>query len=746
MHNTRFPLNISQILSAICLLGICLYANALNSRYQFDDYPVIVNNPLIKSEQLSSLWTSGQHPTRILPYITFALNYRISGLNPFGYHVVNILIHLINALLVFQLIRLIFQTPVIRKLYKEEAGIIIAAVCALFFISHPIQTESVTYITQRFTSLATLFYLAALCFFLKGRLVIHSEKRQGLFLFIMCGLCAVGGMLSKQIALTIPLIILIMEGMFFDEKSKRAWFFLVIPAVIFLLFIPAMYVFDVGGILSIRHNSGSHDGDLITSQSYALTQPRVILTYIQLLFFPVQQNLLYDFPVSTSLFDGKTVLSLITIAAIVFSAFRFLKINPLYSFGIFWFFITLSVESTIIPIRHVIFEHRLYLPSIGFFLSMIAVLFRLFERKSMFVAVSIVLVLILSVLTIQRNLVWKDGVAMWKDVVGKSPHQARPYYNLGYEYLKNNDLNPALQNFSKAIDINPNYFDAYNNRSQVYLEQGKLDKAFYDINQAIKIDEQRAEAYLNRGMIIRQMGQYNLAIKDLNRAIELDSKNHVYYTNRALTYGNLAQYDSALKDLNQALEFNPKYAQAYTVRGAIYMNLSRPTDALNDFNKAILYGPSEINAYNNRVQLRQLYGQYELANEDLSKMIELQPNSIDTYLTRAFNSAKLGKLDDAIKDFNLVLQKNPNQFEVHMEKGKIYYRQMRYRLALDEFDAVLNHAPKNAFVYFLRGLCHYELTQYKDALSDINQAKELGHSVDESYFIRINQALNQTEK
>lgn len=743
MVNTKIQPGIAMIIFVICLWGILIYANALNSRFQFDDYPVIVHNPVIQTGPLTSLWQTVPHPTRLVAYLSFALNYRINGLNPVGYHLVNILIHLVNALLVFQLVRLLFQTPFLKD-RRDEHIIGSAAVCASLFLCHPIQTESVTYITQRFTSLAVLFYLASLCFYLSGRLNVLLNKNRALVLFCASGLCAAAGMLTKQITLTLPVMILLTEFLFFERKSRKAWGGVIVPAVFLLLVIPALYAFDAGGILSITHQSGSHEGDVITSQSYALTQPRVIMTYLKLLFVPVNQNLLYDFPMTRSLFEWKTLLSCLFILFLVIAGIRLYRVNRLYTFGIFWFFITLLVESTVIPIRHVIFEHRLYLPSVGFFLVITVLLEQLFQNKRVFYLAAVSLLVLLSVLTVKRNLVWQDGVTLWQDVVKKSPRQARPYYNLGYEHLKKREPELALMNFSKALDIKPDYFDAYNNRSQVYFDLGRLDKAFEDINRAIKIDGQRAEAYLNRGMIIRQMGQYEPAIKDFSRAIELEPANYVYYLNRGVTYGNITQFELALKDLNKSLEINPRYAKAYNARGAVNLALSRREDALDDFNQAIRYDPADLAAYRNRSQLFQDNTQYDLALNDLNKIIELDPADLDVYLRRAFVLAKLDRLEDALKDLSTIAARDPALPQISMEKGKIYYRRQQYRQAADEFDHALKQSPNDASAYLLRGLCHYELKQYQHALTDINKAKELGQPVDEHYLIQIKKAMGQS--
>lgn len=727
----------------ICFLGSLIYANAIRGSFQFDDYPVIVHNPVIRADNMHTLWQTVPHPTRFIAYVSFALNYAWNGLDPAGYHIVNILIHLANALLVFQLVRLLFRTPVMRRDHPGGDGFHAAAVAALLFVCHPLQTESVTYITQRFTSLAVLFYLASLCLYLTARFN-DSNRGRMVLLFGLSGVCAVAGMLTKQITLTLPLMVVLIEILLFEPKTKKAWGRLFFPLAVLLLLVPAFYSFDVFNILSITHESGSHQGDVITSATYALTQPRVIMTYLKLLIVPVQQNLLYDFPVSRSLFEWKTFLSSLAIILILWAGGRLYRVNRLYTFGIFWFFIALMVESTFIPIRHVIFEHRTYLPSVGFFLAAALLLNQMLQEKRIYYAVVVGVVVVLSVMTVRRNVVWQNGVAMWEDVVRKSPGQARPYYNLGYEHLKNHEPQSALQNFSKALSIDPEYFDAYNNRSQVYVDLGRLDKAMEDINQAIRINDRRAEAFLNRGMIVRRMGQHEIALEDFNRAIELDPQNPVYYMNRGLTYGNTGQHTLALNDLNQALKMGPRFAKAYNVRGAVYMAMSRPDEALDDFTQAVRHDPSDLDARRNRAQLFQDRGKFDDAITDLNAIIKNDPADLDAYLRRAFLLTKMNRLDDALKDFSFVAGKGPAMASIYFEKGKIYFRLQRYKEAAAEFDQALKRSPNDASGYLLRGLCHYELKQYRQALQDVSRARDLGQPVDEHYFIRIQQAMGHS--
>lgn len=275
---------------------------------------------------------------------------------------------------------LIFKTPSIKNQPIAQNKSMISFFVAMLFLVHPVQTEAVTYITQRFACLATLFYVASVCFYMKGRLHFRGQlpKKRGLtpVYFLLSGLMAVLGMFTKEIVLTLPVAIILFEFSFLRGKQKNrlpGWAWLVICS--FLLLVPALYKFKWSILLMHIAESGSHTGDSINSGLYFLTQFEVVAKYIRLLFVPLGQNLLYDIPVSKSFFEQRTIMSFTLLFGVFVTAIFMFKRNRLIAAGIFWFFLTLLVESSIIPIRHVIFEHRMYLPSVGFSISFVVAIF-----------------------------------------------------------------------------------------------------------------------------------------------------------------------------------------------------------------------------------------------------------------------------------------------------------------------------------------------------------------------------------
>jgi len=295
--------------------------------------------------------------------------YAIHELDVFGYHLINILIHVMNGLFVWWLMQILLSISSNKTQPLSISRNLIALAAALIFVAHPIQTEAVTYTAQRITSLATFFYLFSLCCYLRGRL----NKSHSFGWFIAAGVWAVLGMLTKQIVFTLPFLIILIECLFLakeeggigDILKNQGWW--ILGVLSFAWIIPLLMRFQMLELITREVQSRSHIGDTLNGWSYFLTQFRAIFTYIRLMFIPLGQNLDYDFPVSRGIFDISTMLGAIILLAIGFMAIRLCRDKVMMGFGILWFFITISVTSSIVVIPHVIFEHRVYLPMVGFY-------------------------------------------------------------------------------------------------------------------------------------------------------------------------------------------------------------------------------------------------------------------------------------------------------------------------------------------------------------------------------------------
>jgi tetratricopeptide (TPR) repeat protein len=553
---------------AIAIMCAVVYSNSFHVPFLFDDIPNIVENPLIKnisffadpSGYCSNGLTSPEQRflcdslrMRYLGYLTLAVNYAWHGLDVRGYHILNLTIHVANALLVYFLLVLIFKTPALKdsKMINDvRLKVFIPFFSAMIFAVHPVQTEAVTYVVQRLTSLATLFFLASIAMYFKWRTADSKYPFLSLS-YISAILCAVLAMKTKEIAFTLPVMIGVAEFIFFDGKVKRRILYLT-PFLFTMLIIPVSLIgaHKSGENLLASISESTRAMTTMSRWDYMLTQLRVVMTYIRLIFLPVNQNLDYDYTIYHSLFNIPVFMSFLFLLSLFLCAIYLLYrsrrsdgIPKLISFGILWFFITLSVESSFIPIADVIFEHRLYLPSVGIIAAIVSAIFYcgsiLIKGHRSLLTTEILLVIIIIALsgaTYMRNMVWRNEITMWSDVVSKSPRKARGYNNLGFAYGNAGLYDKAIENLTEAIRINPAFDDAYYNRGNIYAKLGQYNNAVRDYTSALAINQDYFNAYNNRGVVYSLMGEADRAIDDFSRSIALNPEFTEAYLNRALSY------------------------------------------------------------------------------------------------------------------------------------------------------------------------------------------------------------------
>ena len=579
----------------ILAAGIIAYSNSFDCSFHFDDR-YILNSTIAKSSATISDWIR-LFPTRPLGVLTFAANYGINKLDVRGYHLVNLIIHLINALLVWWLAWITFSTPVMKDLPISRHKNTIAFLTGLLFVTHPLATQSVTYIVQRFTSLATLFYLLSLMLFIKGR--FKEDSKTAVLLFSASIIAAVCGILTKEIVFTLPVAIILYDCCFMKTDSwkpeikDKALAVAFIMLALFILFLFRNYSLDVFN--TVGPDQGYSYS--ISMKEYFLTQFRVILTYIRLFFLPFNQNFDYDFPLSTGFFQMRTFFSFAALLSLLLTGVLLFKKYRLISFGIFWFLLTLAVESSVIPIsQNVIFEHRTYLPGFGFFIALTGAFFYFFKEKSFKIAVIILLLIAAgnAYLTYQRNKVWKNEYTLWSDCLIKSPNKARVNNEVGAAYAELGLYEQAIEFLNKAILLNRNYDSAYYNRGTVYGQLGQYQRTIDDCNEAIRLKPDYINAYNNKGNAYAGLGQYDLAIENYSETIRLMPDYIPVYVNRGDVYAKTAQYKKAIEDYSKAIYLKPDYLRALIKRANIYLKLDNENFACLDARRACELGNCKI--------------------------------------------------------------------------------------------------------------------------------------------------------
>ena len=342
---------------------------------------------------------------------------------------------------------------------------------------------------------------------------------------------------------------------------------------------------------------------------------------------------------------------------------------------------------------------------------------------------------------------YDEGLAAITQAIDLAP-RAVWYGNRGNLYREQQKYKLALDDYNKAIELNPNHAGAYYNRGLLYSDQKKYDLALSDYDKAIEINHNYAEAYVNRGVLYRLQEKYELALADYDKAIELNRNDAVAYYNRGNLYKNLQKYDSALADYNQAIKLNRNFANAYYNRGVLYIDLQKYDLALSDFSKAIEINRNFAGAYNNRGLLYDNQKKYDLALSDYSKAIDINPNYAEAYNNRGVLYDDLQKYELALSDFSKAIDINPNLAEAYYNRGLLYIDLQKYELALADWNKAIKINPNDAGAYYNRGLLHRDLRKYDLALSDFSKAIEINPNYANAYLGRggLYAILGQPEK
>ena len=443
----------------ILLAGGGVYANTLHVPFIMDDHAItsIGTRPLLD--------TILHGTARRVADLTFAVNYRLHGTDTPGYHIVNLAIHLAAALALYLL-----SVSALAALRGEsepapESGFtarFIPAAAALLFALHPLQTQAVTYIIQRYTSLATLFYLLAALLFVRARL-LHDRGAPPFCRLLPAAGCLLAGLLalgSKQIAATLPLMLIVLEIALFRGRllGHRLVPFCAAGAGIVIL----VLLVTRGGSLQDTaydlHHATSEDNNT-PRLAYFLTQTRVMVLYLRLLLIPRGQSVFHDIGLSTSLTPEvlpALALHVILIGTAILLLRRADRAVPrLAALGICWFYVALLVEASFFPITDLIFEHRAYLPSAGIFLSVSAVTAGLVRNRSAALILLAIACLVLGSLTVARNRTWNDRLTLWQDTVAKAPGSYLAWGNLAGVHLERNRPDLAIRAYVRAIELNP---------------------------------------------------------------------------------------------------------------------------------------------------------------------------------------------------------------------------------------------------------------------------------------------------
>ncbi len=590
------------LLASAAVLTILLYAGSLGGPFVFDDEPNILENEHIRISAFSAgeLYDAAFKsplPTRPVANLSFALNHFFNGYNVVGYRLINILIHIVNGGLLYALARLTFRTPALG-VHRQTAGAV-ACAAAILWLVHPLHTQSVAYIVQRMTGLAAMFYLLSLTCYAGARMAERSKRRRTLWAgFIASGLLALG---TKEIAATLPVFIFLYEWYFFQNLDGH-WLRRRIP-----LLIGAAAAGAVIGMVYLGFGNpldrifSAYDGSGMSVGQRLMTQLRVVVFYISLLFWPAASRLNLDHhtAVSLSLLDPiTTLLALLLLAALLLAAVLMARREPLGSFAILWFLGNLVIESSVIRLE-LVFEHRTYLPSVFPVMAVVALGARLIRGKKTAIAVLALLAAACAFSTWERSKVWGDDVALWRDCMQKSPLKPRPHNNLGSALSNRDRFDEAAVHLARAVELSPNYGDARYNLGYVLVRLGQLEAGIRELTEAVRLEPKNYMAHNNLGVAHLIREDYPHAVAHFKEAVRLKPDFAAAHNNLGVALKNQGELAGAVASLRESLRLNPDYAEAWNNLGVALREQGELAKAAESFRRALQIFPNYAAARRN---------------------------------------------------------------------------------------------------------------------------------------------------
>lgn len=696
-------------LLVIPAVSFLVYSNSFHSPFQFDDDLYIIRNRDITD--LSNFWPP--FGTRYFTFLTFALNYYSGGMEVLGFHAVNFLIHTANGMLVFALSMVTFNTPSFKMrtpVLSRKTCLSAALLISLLFVAHPVQTEAVAYISQRFTSLAVFFYLASLTLFARWR-AGRSSGPASPALYVLSVAAALMGQMTKEICFTLPFVIALYDFTFFGGGVDRKRAAYLAPFIAALLIIPLTLLNPelVPGTWAKVSRQQVEEMTTFSRYEYLITQFRVIVTYLRLIVLPVDQQLDYDYALFKSFFAPQVFLSFILLAALfIFSVYLLIRsrakdgLQALAAFGILWFFITLSIESSIVPIKDLIFEHRLYLPSVGAafvfgFLSISAGGY--IEKKrggtpasSVILVITALTVIPLGTAAHLRNNVWSGSAELWEDVLSKNQGEAMGYINLANAYVEQGRADEAIAKYKESLKFEKVFYpQTYFGLGNAYLKKGMTGEAIASYKEAIRHKPDYLDAHYNLGNAYASQGRFNEALAEYAETLKIQPDFAPAHFNIGNVYKDMASYEKAIDSFEAALRLKPEYPECLNNLGAVYLSLGRLEEAVSAIKKALEYKDFPL-ARQNLANTYMEAGKYSEAAAEYREALRMDEGNAKTRNDLGIAYYYLGRVDESIAEFKEALERQPGDADAYYNLGIAYLKKGNNKEAAENFRNYLAEA------------------------------------------------------
>jgi len=609
----------------IVVLGVAAYHNSLGNEFVFDDQAYIEDNPYIRS--LRPLGPVLLSSTRPVVNLSFAINYALGGLDPWGYRLTNVVIHLLAGLLLYGIVRRSMESPHVGGKWAA-AGPWLAGLIAALWVVHPLQTESVSYVWQRCESLVGLFYLLTLYCVIRN----SASDRKWLWAPAAVISCALG-MATKEVMVTAPVVILIYDRVFlagsWKEVMRLRWKLHAGLAGTWLILLALLARGAGKSGIYLPTADVAYEG--IRPWNYLLTQAGVIVHYLRIAFWP--RGLCLDYatawPVAQSIADVWPQLAVV-VGLLALTCWGLWK-RPALGFVGLALFLILSPTSSFVPITDVVFEHRMYLPLAAVLVLTVLLVAWFLERlpsqwrglRWVAGATGLAILIALTVATVRRNEDYRTSLSIWNDTANKAPRNARAHNNLGLALHKLGRNEEAIARFEQAMQLRPNYPEAHNNWGLALAAQGDLPAAITHYDAALHVRPQFAAAHNNWGNALKELGRFDDAAGHFQAALKIQPDYAQAYNNLGTVLHAVNRFEDAIAQYEVGVRYNPNYAELHYNWGLALRALKRPQEAMAQYQAALRIKPNFPEAHNDWGTALAVQGQLPAAIEHFREALRL---------------------------------------------------------------------------------------------------------------------------
>ncbi len=661
----------------IALIIVVVFSPSLKNDFTWDDKYLVINNFYIRSwDYISDIFTNqlyqgGQMQSnyyRPAQLLSFVMDYSIWGLNPFGYHLTNLFLHVANSILVYLiLIAISHQAP-------------LALIAAMLFAISPAISGITYYISARSDLLMALFLFLSFLSFVK---YMHNKKK---ILYVFSIVTFIISVLCKEMAIML-LMLLPLEIFRRNGKITRGLTIL-LPYVIILVFYVALR-------FTVLNFAEGHN--MLIDFSYPasiplwariLTMFKIIPKYLGILLFPYGLHMEWFIVPARKLFQVDVLFSFAVIIFLVAMLKRLSRVNKLVIFGALWFILSLLPVLNIYPISVFFGEGWLYVPSVGFFV-ILGIVFhdiispKIGKKRAGFLAICCLLYY--SFFTVSYGKVWKDSITLFENVLRyekDSPFAHLTYNNLGMAHFDKKNAEESMEYCKKSIESNPKYADAFNNLGIVYADMAKPINAIVSFRKAISLKKDFISAYCNLAHVYSNIGLQDSAARFLIAALDKDPDSYEACSSLGYVFWEKQDIDKAVYFFRKARSIRAEFYEPYYCLGALYKTKNRFKDALREYEEASRRGLSDYKFYNEIAFLYIENSRFKEAEDALRHSLGLNRSQLEAYNNLGNLYAMLGHLELAIEEYKKALEIDPDNMYIrdNLKKAEQEWKNHTYQL------------------------------------------------------------------